>query len=143
MRYIHPVFWNLVYLTLLAWVTTVGAAFDTLSRGLAARTAEGPFFCSELQSSGGDDDAMMFAFVIFAIPLAVRIFRSGRAFSGYELALVWGCGGVGGVALWLASLECAEVFYTAFAVPDATLASILIAVPVLCGLGRARYRRMG
>ncbi len=141
MRYIHLVFWNIVYLALLGWVTTVGAAFDTLSRGLAARTAEGPFFCAQLQSSGGDDDAMIFAFVIFAVPLAVRIIRTGRAFAGYELALVWGCAGVGGVALWLASLECAEVFYTAFAVPDPALASTLIAVPVLCGLGWARYRR--
>lgn len=106
MRYIHLVFWNLLYLALLGWVTTVGAAFDALSRGLTARTAEGPFFCAELQSSGGDDDAMIFAFVIFAVPLAVRIVRTGRAYAGYELALVWGCAGVGawrcGWRLWSA-----------------------------------------
>ena len=143
MRYIHLVFWNLLYLALLGWVTTVGAAFDALSRGLTARTTEWPFLCAELQSSGGDDDAMIFVFVIFAVPLAVRIIRTGRAFAGYELALVWGCAGVGGVALWLASLECAEVFYTAFAVPDSALASILIAVPVLCGLGWTLYRWTG
>ena len=127
MRRIAP---SLIYIACLIWLALVGFAYPRLSRGLAAAGAEGPFYCHELQSSGGEDDAMIAAFVLFLLPLLLRLALIRRAPGGIEIFLFGCCLVVTFLALWLASLDCAEVFYTAFALPDPVLAFALLALPL-------------
>lgn len=110
-------------------MTLVGFAYTKLSRGLAAYTSEGPFFCHELLSSGSEDDTMISAFVLFLLPLMLRLALIKRSLSWIELLLFCFCLAVTLLALWLAGLDCADVFYTAFVLPDPTLAGALIALP--------------
>jgi len=117
------------YLASLSIMVVVGLSYEAVSPGLAAPGGEGPFFCRELLSSGGEDDAMIVAFGLFALPLAVRLLRMTRPVAGYEVVLLWLCLAVAGAALTLASLDCASIFYTAFVVPDVWLAAALVAMP--------------
>lgn len=117
------------YMACLTIMVTIGMAYGVLSPGLAAPGGDGPFFCRNLLSSGGDDDAMMLAFALFALPLALRLVRLNRRIAGYEVLLFWICFAASGAALLLASLDCASIFYTAFVVPDVVLAAALVALP--------------
>ena len=70
------------YLGGLATLVLVGLSFENLSSGLANSSSDGPFFCRTLESSGGDDDAVVFVFVLFALPfLATLLLGAG----GYSL----------------------------------------------------------
>ncbi|MGC9370284.1 MAG: hypothetical protein ACP5DX_12150 [Paracoccaceae bacterium] len=120
---------SVTYVTSLALTIVVGLRYDALSSGLAAPGPQGPFFCKELLSSGSDDDALVAAFGLFAIPLLLRAFRWNRGIAGFEVVAFGVCFGATCFALWLASLDCASIFYTAFVVPDPFLAGALIALP--------------
>lgn len=126
MRRIAP---TLTYLACLTWMALVGLIYTKLSPGLAAYTSEGPFFCHELQSSGAEDDEMISAFILFLLPLTLRLALIKRGISWIELPMFCFCLAVTLFALWLASLDCAEIFYTAFILPDPALAGALIALP--------------
>ncbi|MGL4321805.1 MAG: hypothetical protein ACRCS3_13170 [Paracoccaceae bacterium] len=119
-----------IYLASLSLMVFVGLNYNALSPGLAIRGSDGPFFCAELLSSGGDDSAMVFAFALFALPLVLRIILFNQKVSTFELIMFFCCGLATAFALWLASLDCASLFYTAFALPDLFLASALFALPV-------------
>jgi hypothetical protein len=121
---------RLIYSLLLTVLSFIGISYDNLSRGLAARTPDGPFYCNGLLSSGGDDSAMVFAFSLFFIPLIVRLYRFVHEISAVEVWLFVGALVVSVLALILATLDCAQVLYTAFGIPDLYLASVLIALPL-------------
>ncbi|MFC6759351.1 hypothetical protein ACFQFQ_07365 [Sulfitobacter porphyrae] len=108
----------------------IGISYGNLSRGLAARTPDGPSYCNELLSSGGDDSAMVSAFSLFFIPLIVRLYRFVHEISAVEVWLFVGAIVVSVLALFLATLDCAQVLYTAFGIPDLYLASVLVALPL-------------
>ncbi|MGU3401512.1 hypothetical protein ACLBWS_17565 [Brucellaceae bacterium D45D] len=74
-----------IYIACLSLMAVAGFYYDAISPGLAAQTSDGPFFCNELLSSGGDDDAMIFAFSLFSLPLLLRIIRYNKNIAGYEL----------------------------------------------------------
>lgn len=120
---------RLIYTFLLAVLSFIGLSYETLSRGLAARTPDGPFYCDELLSSGGDDSAMVFAFALFFMPLIVRLYRFVREISVVEVWLYLGALAVSVLALFLATLDCAQIFYTAFGIPDMYLATVLVTLP--------------
>lgn len=121
---------HLAYIAALAMMAFVGLAYEDLSSGLAFPDADGPFFCRDLFSSGGDDDAMIGSFGIFLAPLALRLLRLNRAVARYEIVLFWICAGLVCLSLMLASTDCASIFYTAFVLPDPLLAGALIALPL-------------
>ncbi|MFC4732636.1 hypothetical protein [Salipiger abyssi] len=123
-------FLDAVYIGSLAAMSLVGLGYDSLSLDLAAPGPDGPFFCRELQSSGGDDSLMVLVFGTFTIPLLLRVIRFGRQFSSIETATFSICLGLTLVSLWIASLDCASLLYTAIFVPDPLLAIALIAIPV-------------
>jgi len=123
----------LTYLGSLMAMSVVGLGYAVLSRGLAAPTPQGPFFCRELLSSGSDDDLMVGAFTLFAIPLLYRIARWNRDVSVRETIVFGICLATTGLALWLASLDCASLVYTAFWVPDLFLATAILALPISAG----------
>lgn len=116
------------YVASLIVMVVVGLGYDSFSRGLAGRSSNGPFFCKELMSSGSDDDAMLIAFVLFIVPLTIRGLRARRRIACFELVVFSLCAFVSCFALWLASLDCASIFYTAFFVPDPALAGALVAL---------------
>ncbi|MGD9919701.1 MAG: hypothetical protein AB7U46_16975 [Paenirhodobacter sp.] len=119
---------SFAYIASLIVMVVVGFGYSSLSPGLATRTSSGPFFCNQLMSSGSDDDAMLFAFALFILPLTIRILRAWRRIARVELVVFGLCAFVSCVALWLASLDCASIFYTAFIVPDPALAGALVAL---------------
>lgn len=119
-----------IYLACLSLMVFVGLNYDAISPGLAAWGSDRPFFCSELLSSGGDDSAMVFAFALYALPLVLRIILFNQRVTTFELAMFLCCGLATAFALWLASLDCASLFYTAFVLPDPFLASALLALPI-------------
>lgn len=119
-----------IYLVCLSLMVFVGLNYDAISPGLADWTSGGPFFCAELFSSGGDDSAMVVAFALFALPLVLRIILFNHRVTTFELTIFLCCVLATAFALWLASLDCASIFYTAFVVPDLFLASALFALPV-------------
>lgn len=117
------------YVALLSIMVVVGLSYEAVSPGLAAPGGDGPFFCRQLLSSGGDDEVMITAFGLFFLPLALRLVRMNRPVAGYEVVLFWLCLAATCAALMLASLDCASIFYTAFVVPDVWLAAALVAMP--------------
>lgn len=121
---------SVAYAILLAAMVYIGQRWGTLSPGFASPTESGPFFCKELFSSGGDDDAMMGAFTLFVLPLALRLGRLFRPIAKYEVWLFYVCACLVIFSLILASLDCADIFYTAFVIPDPVLAFALIVMPI-------------
>ncbi|MPM43162.1 hypothetical protein SDC9_89835 [bioreactor metagenome] len=119
-----------IYLACLSLMVFVGLNYHEISPGLADWRSDGPFFCAELLSSGEDDSAMLLAFALFALPLVLRIILFNRRVATFELTMFLCCGLATAFALWLASLDCASIFYTAFVVPDLFWASALFALPV-------------
>ncbi|MCU1126875.1 hypothetical protein JAK51_11675 [Stenotrophomonas maltophilia] len=118
----------LAYIMLLALLASTPWIWQKWSPGGFA--APGPFFCKELLSSGGDDDVMIMAFIVFALPLVLRVIRLLCRVGVYEVWLFYICVAFVGFSLMLASLDCADVFYTAFVLPDPALAAALLAIPV-------------
>lgn len=109
-------------------MVVVGFGYDSFSPGLAGRSSNGPFFCKQLMSSGSDDDALLMAFVLFMVPLTIRTLRARCRIAIFEMAVFSLCAFVSCLALWLASLDCASILYTAFFVPDPALAGALVAL---------------
>lgn len=101
----------------------------------------GPLYCKELFSSGGDDDALLGAFVLFVFPLALRLVRLICPIAICEVWLYGICACFAIFSLYLASLDCADIFYTAFGIPDPILAFALIVMPVCGFLLRCLYVR--
>ena len=72
---------------------------------------------------------MISAFVLFLLPLMLRLVLIKQGPSWIELLVFCLCLAVVLLALWLAGLDCADIFYTAFVLPDPALAGALIALP--------------
>jgi hypothetical protein len=106
----------------------VGFVWPGGGPGFAAPTADGPLFCADLVSSGGDDDAMMIAFLLMLLSAAVRILRWGQSANRIELAVFWLSVALIVATLWLASLDCANVLYTAFTLGHPLLLAGLVAL---------------
>ena len=122
------------YLGGLATLVLVGLSFENLSSGLANSSSDGPFFCRTLESSGGDDDAVVFVFVLFALPFLARLCRLKHKAGKSEIILFSSCILLVCVALTLGSIDCASIIYTAFIVPDIMLAVALLAMPLCAWL---------
>lgn len=120
---------QIAYVLVLIGMVAVGLTYDVLTRGLAAPTETGPFFCRKLRSSGGDDSAMVFAFVVFSVPLLLRLWQFRRRVYAFEVIIVWTSACIASLSLFISSLDCASKFYTAFIVPDPLLAFALLALP--------------
>lgn len=119
-----------IYFLCLGVMIMVGYSFEADPLGFAARGPDGPFSCKALLSSGGDDDAMVVAFVLFAVPFAIRSFQLRTVPKTLEICVFVGVLLAVTGALTLASFDCAEVIYTAFIVPNLMLAVAVIAMPV-------------
>jgi hypothetical protein len=104
----------------------VGLNFASLSNGLASNAGAEPFYCRNLKSSGSDDDVMIFAFSVFLVPFLLRLVRIKRWMAKFEAVNYFLCLGLVALALIVASMDCADVFYTAFVVPDLLLSLALI-----------------
>ena len=123
-------FLRTAYLFLVALMCAVGLTYGLYSGGAAAFTDDGPFFCDELRSSGGDDTAVVgFAFALFGLPLLVRLLQFFKAVSKIEAGVYYFTAFTAIIFLFLASLDCAQIFYTAFRVPDPHLAVALVSLP--------------
>ena len=121
---------RMAYLLLLALMCALGWTYGSYSGGAAAFTLDGPFFCSELRSSGGDDTAVVgFAFTLFGLPLLVRLLQFFKAVSKIEAGIYYFSALAAIMFLFLASLDCAQIFYTAFGIPDPYLAVALVSLP--------------
>jgi hypothetical protein len=118
-----------VYVLALACAGYIGLNWSSLSPGLSGGTG----LCRELQSSGGDDDTLIFIFSLLLIPALLRLFRWRRDFSRGEVWALTITSALVLMALLLASLDCADIFHTAFLRPDPALALALIALPLSWG----------
>ncbi|QDC10849.1 hypothetical protein FHY55_17120 [Oceanicola sp. D3] len=125
-------FLNLAYLACCGWITWIGLWWPGRAKGFVPGPAEGePFYCNQLMSTGGEDDLMVALFLVFALPLAVRAIAMLFAGPGRAELALWGLAtSLAGFGLFLASLDCAAVFYTAFTLPAPGLAAALIALPL-------------
>ncbi|WP_213548973.1 hypothetical protein [Vannielia litorea] len=122
---------NLAYLACCGWITWIGLWWPDRAEGFVPGPSEGdPFYCNRLMSAGGEDDLMVSFFLVFALPGVLRLI--GAVFtrpSRVELG-IWGVATtVAAFGLFLASLDCAAVFYTAFRLPAPELAAALLAIP--------------
>ena len=104
----------------------VGLNFESLSNGLASNAGAEPFYCRSLKSTGSDDDVMIFAFTVFLVPFLLRLMRIKRGMATFEAVNHFLCLGFVAFALIVASMDCANVFYTAFVLRDPLLALGLI-----------------
>ncbi|WGW04950.1 hypothetical protein [Tropicibacter oceani] len=118
---------SFVYAQALLVAAGLGTGYDALSPGFAARSADGPFYCCDLMSSGGYDDAFMMLFFFLALPALLRLARFSRAITRLETVLFIATIGAALAALGLASMDCANPLYTAFGIPDLVLATALVA----------------
>ncbi|MDF1872168.1 hypothetical protein [Vannielia sp.] len=121
---------RIAFLFLVALMCAIGFTYGSYSRGAAAFTPDGPFYCDGLQSGGGDDTAVVgFAFMLFGLPLLVRLFRFFKSVSPFEVGVYCVAALAAVIFLFLASLDCAQIFYTAFSIPDPFLAVALVSLP--------------
>ncbi len=122
-----------LYLFCLGSMIFVGLNYEAMTDGLAGNVDGIPFYCRELMSSGGDDDVMIGTFGIFVFPFALRLFLIWRDFTRFEMVIYFIALGLVVFALILSSLDCADIFYTVFFVPDFMLAwAIISTVFSLC-----------
>jgi hypothetical protein len=127
------IIFSVLYLLCLGSMIFVGLYYEALSDGLSANAGGIPLRCRELMSSGGQDDVMIFSFAIFVVPFVLRLLLILRDFTRFEMATYSIALGLVAFALLLASMDCAEIFYTAFFVPDLLLAwAIISAVFSVC-----------
>lgn len=121
---------RMAYLFLVALMFAIGLVYTPYSDGAAAFTPDGPFFCTKLRSSGEDDTVIVaLAFMLFGLPLLVRLLRFLKDVSSIEAGIYYVTAVVAILFLYLASVDCAQIFYTAFAVPDPLLAVALTSLP--------------
>lgn len=128
-------FLRTAHILFVALLCAVGFTYGSYTGGAATRTTDGPFYCNELHSSGGDDTAVIgFAFVLFSLSLLIRLFRFFKSVSRFEVGVhtVSLLAAIG--ILFIASLDCAQIFYTAFGVPDLHLAAALLSLPISLAL---------
>ncbi len=130
---------NLSYIATQTLLAFTGLTYHSLSPGLALSVSGGAFFCRELLSAGSDDDAMILVFSLFSLPLLLRVFWSRRKVTPFEIIVLLCCVAAAVVSLWVASLDCADVVFTAFVLPDRLLASALMALPVSVAMLIALY----
>ncbi len=125
---------SLAFLIATGTQSVLAFRYPDMTPGLAA---PGPFYCNELQSSGGEDTIMIALMSVSAIPFLIRLafFRSWP--SRVEQAAFWLVALIAAAGPALAALDCAHIFYTAFVIPDRVLATILLcwAVSALLMLG--------
>ncbi|MCK0143083.1 hypothetical protein [Aliiroseovarius sp. F20344] len=129
---------NLLYLSSLATISVVGLLFDTLSHGFHATGGE--FLCRDLKSSGGDDDAVVVMFITLIIPIVIRLMRMKKSYTRMELLVLLVCLGLSVFGLWLAALDCADIWDTAFAIPDYALQAGLLGMVLALACGFALWR---
>lgn len=129
---------NLLYLSSLATISVVGLMFDTLSHGFHATGGE--FLCRDLKSSGGDDDAVVVMFITLIIPIVIRLMRMKKSYTRMELLVLLVCLGLSVFGLWLAALDCADIWDTAFAIPDYALQAGLLGMVLALACGFALWR---
>lgn len=113
-------------------MTLIGLLWQDLSLGFADG---GGGLCRDLLSSGGDDDAMMLAFSLFALPLLLRLIRLHQFASRWEIILLGLVTLLGLASLWLATLDCARVFATALGRPDIALLALFLALALAWAMG--------
>ena len=119
------------YLLLVALMSAVGWTYGSYSGGAAALTLDGPFFCDGLRSSGGEDTGVIgMAFTVFSLPLLVRLLQFFKGVSRIEAGIYCFAALAAITFLFLASLDCAQIFYTAFGLPDPYLAAALVSLPL-------------
>ena len=104
--------------------------YREISRGLAAPAGDHPFYCHDLMSSGSDDDSMLLLFAVFIAPCALRALRLTAQVSKYEIAPFLLAAVMSVIGTTMANLDCADVLYTAFIVPDIPLAAALASIPI-------------
>ena len=124
---------NLLYLAALITISVIGLMWESLSNGFHA--SGGEFLCRNLKSSGGDDDAVVVIFVTLVIPAMIRAFRVKLPYTRIELTIFCLCLALSAFGLWLASLDCADIWDTAFAVPDYALQAVLFAMVLVLACG--------
>ena len=123
------------YIFFVTLMCVTGFTYGSYTGGAAARTPNEPFFCNELQSSGGDDTAVIgFAFILFTLSLLIRLFWFFKSVSKFEVGVHVATVVASVCVLLLASLDCAQIFYTAFGVPDPHLAVALLSLPISLAL---------
>ncbi|WP_157946833.1 hypothetical protein [Thalassobius sp. I31.1] len=103
-------------------------SWEYYSPGFAANSSTGAVFCRELLSSGSDDSAMVLMFMIMILPFIFRLARFRYPPKAVETSVFAVCVLLVIGALYLASLDCAQVFYTAFVVPDFMLLAALVSL---------------
>jgi len=118
-----------LYVAALCVMIYVGLKYDDISFGLAALTESGgqPFYCNKLLSTGGDESSMVVTFTLFVAPLFIRLSKFSKAAGMLEFGLFILISALVAFALFfLATLDCAQIFHTAFVVPDIALLSALL-----------------
>lgn len=130
-------FWSVLFVLCCAYLVVFGATWT----GLLASTPGGPFRCSDLSSSGGDDDAMLLAFTLSIFPLGLRLWRWKCPPDRFELAVLGAALGVSVLSLFLAQLDCAEIMSTLLLSRDWEPRGALMAV-VLAPLALWNLRRV-
>jgi hypothetical protein len=126
---------SLLYVTLLLYAASVPFFWPTNGIGFVAGSRSAPFVCSELMSSGGDDNAMIIGFAGMSIPAILRVILllklMGRVEFGFFLVSMALSLGV----VSLASLDCAEIVHTMIWQKDFVLVSAYGAALAALALG--------
>ncbi|MGF9563244.1 hypothetical protein [Neorhizobium sp. JUb45] len=100
-----------------AMIAVASALGFAIYSGFFAGSTETLFRCSELFSSGGDDEVAMLFSIVVVPSILWRLFRWNREISNGEVVAFFALS-IGALALMVMSLECGEFFFTAFGVGD-------------------------
>ena len=132
-----------LYLSGLATMIFVGWNFSELSNGLASRTSGDPFYCGGGLGSQPDSNAMVFAFIVFIISSFIRLVQFNKPMSFFEFGLHLFCLCFVILAFYLAVMDCGDILYSAFILPDLYLASALVSLLFSTLLAAKLFRMRG
>ena len=120
---------SLLYVALLAFTVLASYDFATDGQGFAAPVMGQAFYCANLQSSGSDDQVSTIVFLLCLLPILFRLMRFWKSPSNLEVIFALGLHLILYASLLL-MVECGDVLYTAFAIGDGRLASLVVLPPL-------------
>lgn len=99
---------SLLFIGLVGVQVTSAVLFAMISDGFYVLSEGTPFRCSELLSSGGDDEVIMLIFIALALSIIFRMARIKKGVSIFE-AITFFC--ILGAAFWVSiqSIDCGEI----------------------------------
>ncbi len=116
--------YSIIYISALSFQVLLAITYGSLTLGFASNVEGSAFYCRELFSAGGDDDAVLMVFILQIIPILLRAFSFLREAFRTEVFVSLCSSAIAFLAIWFVP-DCGNLFFTAFVLGDVSLLGII------------------